>query len=89
MTLHLLNKAPDHPRFSACLQAIAPDDCLLLMENAVHGITVASLELPAATRVLAADARARGLAEPAGGVKFVDYDGMVRLTEAHSRIISW
>lgn len=36
-TLHIVNKAPDHPRFRRCLAMLAPGDTLLLIEDARTG----------------------------------------------------
>ncbi len=88
-TLHILNKFPDHPRFRACLEAIAEGDTLLLIENGVLATLTAAGELPATTHTLAADLAASGIRPAEGDTRVVDYPGMVRLTTTHSHIISW
>lgn len=87
-TLHILNKSPDHQRFRACLDAMAPGDVLLLIENAVIALADAGITLPEGTRALQADCEARGLAT-ADKVEQVDYLGMTHLTDRFSRVISW
>ncbi len=88
-TLHIINKAPDHPRFSACLEALAEDDSLVLIENAVAALVFGELPLPTCY-ALHQDVQARALsqsAEPA--VKMIDYSGLVALTETHQRVVNW
>lgn len=85
-TLHILNKPPGHPRFTACLAAVQDTDLLLLTENAVLALVDGHSTLPAAVHGLQADCRARGVD---GGAREVDYLGMVELTDRFSRIISW
>mgnify|MGYP001627782360 CR=1 FL=1 len=85
-TLHILNKAPGHPRFTACLVAMSEGDLLLLTGNAVLALVDDNVRLPASTQALAADCKARGIG---GDAPLVDYRGMVQLTDRFSRIISW
>lgn len=86
-TLHILNKAPDHPRFALCLAAQADSDTLLLIEDAVIALSDQQISLPASTHALQADAKARGIGAAADHQ--VDYAGFVALTEEHTRIINW
>lgn len=89
-TLHILNKPPGHERFLACLDAIAPGDIVLLVENAVTALADVSVALPDGTLALSADCEARGLGRSeAENTGRVDYQGMVRLTDRFVRIISW
>ncbi|MFL1405202.1 DsrH/TusB family sulfur relay protein [Marinobacter sp. M1N3S26] len=85
-TLHILNKTPGHPRFTACFVGMAEGDLLLLTENAVLALVDDNIRLPESTQALAADCEARGVG---GGIPLVDYRGMVQLTDRFSRIISW
>lgn len=85
-TLHILNKAPNHPRFEACLAAQDEGDLLLLTENAVLALSDRRIQLPSSIRALASDCQARGIS---GEGRLVDYTGMVELTDRFSRIISW
>jgi tRNA 2-thiouridine synthesizing protein B len=87
-TLHILNKAPEHSRFAACLGALSPGDVLVLSENAVLALPARQSELPEGTLAIAADLAARGLQE-AFAAQSIDYAELVRLTEQHPRIISW
>ncbi|WP_100640595.1 sulfurtransferase complex subunit TusB [Marinobacter salexigens] len=88
--LHILNKAPSHPRSVECLSALMPGDTLLLIENAV--LAVASLnEYRAGIPVfaLAPDVIARGLGECSENTTLVDFAAMVDLTAQAQQIISW
>lgn len=88
-TLHIINKAPDHPRFPACLEALATDDTLVLIENAVTALVVDNLVLPPCY-ALSPDTHARALPESSGTeVRMIDYSGFVALTETHQRVINW
>lgn len=88
-TLHIINKAPDHPRFPACLRALAEDDTLVLIENAVMALVFESLPLPPCY-ALRADVNARALSESSvTGVKMIGYAGLVALTETHQRVMNW
>lgn len=87
--LHIINKAPDHPRFPACLEALAEDDTLVLIENAVTALVFETLPLPPCY-ALQPDINARGLSESSlTAVKMIDYSGLVALTETHQRVMNW
>ena len=88
-TLHILNKSPDHTRFSRCLAAVAPEDGLLLTENAVLAVTGGFTFNTAQVYSLGSDVQARGLEHHGTGVSRVDFNGMVDLTTRARRIISW
>lgn len=89
LTLHIINKAPDHPRFSACLEALAENDSLVLIENAVTALVFDKLPLPPCY-ALHPDVNARALSQSSmPGVKMIDYPGLVALTETHQRIVNW
>lgn len=88
-SLHLLNKAPSHPRFRSCLDAMAPGDQLLLLENAVIALADDAVVLPPGTLALAQDCEARGLSDEVGASLLVDMPGMVNLTDQFSNIVSW
>ncbi len=88
-TLHILNKTPDHPRFSECLGTLGADDVLILTEN---GVLALATEVHLNTRhiyALAPDAQARGMAESTDDSILVDYQDMVDLTLQAQRVISW
>lgn len=87
--LHLLNKAPSHPRFQSCLDAIAPGDQLLLLENSVIALADEAIVLPKGTMALAQDCEARGLSDKVAASLLVDMPGMVKLTDRFPNIISW
>lgn len=94
-TLHILNKAPDHPRFARCLAAMASDDALLLIENGVLALTAKGLSLPATPYALEADLTARALGNAGNALDGIthavgiDYREMVTLTAQATRVISW
>lgn len=87
--LHLLNKAPSHPRFQACMEAMGPADQLLLLENAVIALVDKTASLPAGTRALASDCEARGLSDKVAASALTDMADMVELTDQFTKIISW
>ncbi|GGC71920.1 sulfurtransferase complex subunit TusB [Marinobacter halophilus] len=88
-TLHILNKAPDHPRFMTCLSSLSDQDTLVLIENAVLALSDADTALPRHTVALEADTEARGLSATVTGAQQISHAQLVELTEHHSRIISW
>lgn len=93
--LHTLNKAPgDSDAIRSCLRAVAGDDCLLLLEDAVYAACPGQADdiLSAGCKlfVLEPDAAARGLLgrlDPA--VELVDYAGFVALAAECSAVQSW
>ncbi|MDX1455982.1 MAG: sulfurtransferase complex subunit TusB [Marinobacter sp.] len=88
MTLHILNKTPEHPRFRRCIEAIGESDQLLLIENAVLALSAKGVELPGRVIALASDLDARGVVA-AGEIDIIHYDDMVALAATADRIISW
>ncbi|MDX1634344.1 MAG: sulfurtransferase complex subunit TusB [Marinobacter sp.] len=88
--LHLINKAPDHPRFGRCLASLCAGDSLVLMENAVLAVA-GDHGLPAENvMALADDLEARGLAgADHGTVTAIAMPELVALTETHASIINW
>lgn len=99
-TLHLLNKAPGHARFAACLATVAEGDALVLLEDGVlglqHPLVRKQLDCGFSLYAVQADAEARGLMKKALQVEgkkqvfdFCDMTKLVELTEIHPRIINW
>jgi tRNA 2-thiouridine synthesizing protein B len=88
-TLHILNKPPEHRRYVLCLDAIGPDDGLLLTENGVLAVSQALKVAGARCFVLAPDLDARGLAGQIGGYQRVSFDDMVELAASSASVISW
>lgn len=88
-TLHILNKSPDHPRYALCLNAIGPDDGVLLTENGVLAVSQPLKVAGERCFVLAPDLEARGLAGQIGGNQIVSFDDMVELTALSERVVSW
>ncbi len=100
-TLHLVSVAPTAgSAFADCLAVATPGDMVLLLQDGVYAATAhaaASTTLlgDAAARgvlpyALLADVDARGLASRLHpGVRLVDDNGFVELTERHPRTISW
>ncbi len=97
MILHTVNKSPfTTDTLEACLQVADQGDTILLIEDAVYAALgqgkYSNLpELTGATILaLAADVSARGLQEVLNAaIDTVDYEGFVRLTTTHQRVISW
>lgn len=88
--LHVLNKSPDHPRFGYCLSALADNDALILIENAVFGLGSAS-RFKCQVYALKDDVEARGLPSPSAeeAIELIDMSRWVTLTATHSRIVHW
>ncbi|GGE73031.1 hypothetical protein GCM10011533_26780 [Streptosporangium jomthongense] len=88
-TLHILNKAPEHPRSLACMSVLQSGDALLLTENAVLALAVNSIDPGVPVFALAPDLAARGLESGIQGASLVDYAGMVDLTTHAQKLINW
>lgn len=97
-TLHLLNKAPGHPRFGACCERLQPGDTLVLMEDAVLLMQCGTRNaIPANVTVYAlqADAEARGVGSDPDdcsrmqSIAQCSMPALVDLTVSHGRIINW
>ncbi|MFP3978398.1 sulfurtransferase complex subunit TusB [Marinobacter sp. KMM 10035] len=89
-TLHILNKAPEHPRSAECLRAVEPGDVLLLIESAVLTLaTCRDLQAGITIYALAPDVLARGIAHSAAEASLVDFPAMVELTARAQKVISW
>ncbi len=88
-TLHILNKAPEHPRHKTCTQALTPSDTLVLIENGVLSVAGNHLDAPCKLYVLKADTDARGLEAASEAITTINYDELVQLTTKHAKIISW
>ncbi|MBW0146319.1 sulfurtransferase complex subunit TusB [Marinobacter arenosus] len=88
-TLHILNKTPDHPRFSECLGMLGPDDAIVLIENGVLGLAATTHLSADRVYALVADVSARGLPEQSHDSTLLDYSEWVDLTLRAKRVISW
>jgi tRNA 2-thiouridine synthesizing protein B len=89
-TLHILNKAPEHPRAADCRQALQPGDALLLTENAVLALsTPGSRELNTPVYALEPDVLARGLPGDTGEATLIGFPAMVEMTARAQKVISW
>lgn len=88
-TLHILNKTPDHPRFSECLGTLGADDALLLTENGVLALAADISLKTDRIFALAPDMQARGMTGSTGHSTLVDYPEMVDLSLQAQRVISW
>jgi len=88
ITLHILNKSPEHPRFHHCLASVSGHDALVLTENAVLALADNTITLPARCFVLVPDLEARSLTSLTRA-QTTDYAGLVRLTTKYERVISW
>ena len=91
--LHILNKAPDHPRARTCLEQLASGDALLLIENGVMALSLESWlgELPRGVLLsaLEPDMAVRGIQAPAHGITVTDYGGFVSMVCQWPRTIYW
>ncbi len=95
--LHTVNHSPFRSEsLTTVLRYLLPGDVLLLIEDGVYGAqenTSFSDKLKQAMAnnqvcVLEPDLKARGIGNLIDGVKKVDYDGFVELTEQH-QVTSW
>lgn len=95
MILHTLNRSPTDSRvYRQLLDAMGPEDRLLLIEDGVQGALPSLVrhfgELPGRLFVLREDLEARGLeGRCAAEVLVVDADGFVILTEEADKTVSW
>ncbi|KAA1175160.1 sulfurtransferase complex subunit TusB [Marinobacter salinexigens] len=88
-TLHILNKTPDHPRFSECLGMSSSDDALLLTENGVLALTTSRVLGDRTVYALKSDLTARAIDTHQSNVGAIDYQGMVELSLKAKRVICW
>lgn len=92
-TLHILNKAPSHARYAACLAQVDGGDALVLIEDGVLALSQLPASMPGDVVVYAleSDARARGVEEQSSrpGRKSCSMDDLVELTQTYPRIINW
>ena len=89
MSLHLIFSPKGA---NACLDRCSPDDRLVLLGDGVYAANrLTQSPFPAAAiDMMASDAEARGITgSERGGISRIDYKQLVRLTEAHSPIVSW
>ena len=92
--LHMLNKAPDHPRYRQCLAALEAGDVLVLMESGVLALTDGApfasapddVQVYAIAGDLAVYSRMRVLKT---GVGTIDYQGFTELVCRIGSPLSW
>lgn len=95
MILHILNRSPSASRiFQQALDAMGPEDRLLLIEDAVQGALPQLVRYfePVIGRLFALreDLVSRGLEGHCDDrVLVVDVDGFVTLTEEADKTVSW
>ena len=94
MILHKLSSSPfESTEIAQCLQRVAEQDKILLMENAVYGLNhnqiSAQLKAHGRVFVLIDDAQARGVNLPADTFVAVSYSDFVTLCAECTQVISW
>ena len=98
MLLHILNREPDHVSSRQALQAMGPDDHLVLIEDAVTAVLVTQWEGwgigPDRISVLGEDLASRRLATEAETYnshtyQVIDINGLIELTVKYSRSVTW
>ena len=95
MILHTLNAAPTSAAYRDCLGLLGEEDALVLMGDGVYAALEntaslqALLDAPAQLYILAADAHLAGVPLPGQGVRSIDMDGLVALTEQFPRQQAW
>lgn len=98
-TLHTINKAPSNVTlWNSLSAAVLNGDAILLIEDATYA-ALDTAALNTLTRLiddkstsiyaLEADAGARGLEITPDCVKAVDYQGFVKLSTEHDKVVSW
>ncbi len=97
MALHTLNRAPaDQSCVTRCLNALADNDALLLIEDGVyaalpgHQALFAALPDSVSLYVLQPDLQARGISEKVRDVFTpIDDAGFVQLACDQDKVVSW
>lgn len=87
--LHMINKAPEHPRFQSCLATLTRDDTLVLLENAVLALLEREFQSPCPVYALKTDSDARGVTPHVPADQLVDAAELVRLTAANEQLMNW
>lgn len=89
--LHVLNKAPDHPRFNRCLETMSDGDRLILMESGLFALTPERVDPRLKTRQIAALAPdAEDLStHPDIDVSVLDYGDFIALICEHGSPVMW
>ena len=96
--LHIVNRSPlSGEDLSRCLDYMAAEDALLLIEDGVYAVCAGHPEaerlaaLGARLHVLRPDYLARGLDDSPGPpeAKWLEYAGFVELVAAHPQSYSW
>lgn len=93
MTLHLINKTSTARDLNELIaHSVAPGDSVLLIEDGVLQCSASPTPVWQTTAintyVLKDDATARGLKIPEGYTQ-IDYDGFVKLSIEHNKVLSW
>ena len=83
-SLHLVNNPS---ALQSCLDVVADDDSILLIEDGVYGATG---DVTKSLLVLASDVEARGLKDRISNTaESINYDKFVALVETHKPIVTW
>lgn len=91
MILHILTQSPATESFRHCLSALAKNDAVLLIQNAVYAETDKDLANAGVKNIyaLTADRQARGLNTDPEGIELIDYAGFVALTLEYDKTVTW
>ena len=92
--LHILNKAPDHPRYQHCLEALEAGDVLVLIESGVLTLTteVSVESVPDDVQLYAIRNDMAFYSQspvPEYRVKMIDYSELVELVCRIGSPVSW
>lgn len=94
--MHTFSAPPDAISLGQCLDSLGRGDTLVLLADGVYCALAGSaaaqrlLDSGATLYALLSDARARGVEERcAEGVKLVDFDRLVELSESCPRQLAW
>lgn len=95
MILHTISAPPSSSAFSEALSIATADDAILLVGDSVYAALPESAHprqlrgTQAALFILASDALAAGIKEPAADIQTVTMDGFVALSEQFPRQMAW
>lgn len=93
MILHTVNKSPSLPALASCLQFIAAEDAMVLLEDGVYaGIATNNPLADVSNEIYAisADVSARGLdGRLADHISVIDYAAFVTLCTQYKLVKNW
>jgi tRNA 2-thiouridine synthesizing protein B len=95
MLLHTLNAGPDTNSFVDCLRSAQQGDAIVLLGEGVYcaldnsAARKALDECPARLLALVSDVNAAGITNRTSGLRLIDMDAFVALSEFYPRQLAW